>query len=188
MAGIDVSAGDRTGRKALDSQINMIPMIDLLMVTISFLLLTAVWTHMARIDADAQVPGPKAATAPAEIEKQLHVEMRAPDRFVLRWKVGQTTIETIDVPRRDVVVDRGAVRVVAFPDLATKIGDEWKLKGQHTSAADLRRDQAVLHVDDRTEFKYLVGVMDAVRATHRSAQVGAKLESVPAFEMALSVD
>jgi len=27
------------------------------MVTISFLLITAVWTHMARVDMDAQVPG-----------------------------------------------------------------------------------------------------------------------------------
>ena len=36
----------------------MIPFIDLLMVTISFLLITAVWSHMSRINADAQVPGP----------------------------------------------------------------------------------------------------------------------------------
>jgi hypothetical protein len=29
----------------------MVPMIDLLMVTISFLLITAVWSHMARVNA-----------------------------------------------------------------------------------------------------------------------------------------
>ena len=32
----------------------MIPMIDLLMVTISFLLITAVWTTMGRVNASAQ--------------------------------------------------------------------------------------------------------------------------------------
>jgi len=58
MGGIDVGGGGAGKRKSLDSEINMIPMIDLLMVTISFLLITAVWTHMARINADAQVPGP----------------------------------------------------------------------------------------------------------------------------------
>ena len=54
MGGVDVGGGGGGKRKALDSEINMIPMIDLLMVTISFLLITAVWTNMARINADAQ--------------------------------------------------------------------------------------------------------------------------------------
>ena len=57
MGGVNVGGG-KGGRRSLDSEINMIPMIDLLMVTIAFLLITAVWTHMARINADAQVPGP----------------------------------------------------------------------------------------------------------------------------------
>ena len=47
MAGVDVGGGGKGGRKSLDSEINMIPMIDLLMVTISFLLITAVWTQIA---------------------------------------------------------------------------------------------------------------------------------------------
>jgi len=66
MGGVDVGGG-KGPRRSLDSDINMIPMIDLLMVTISFLLITAVWTHMARINADAQVPGP-----PREVEPEQH--------------------------------------------------------------------------------------------------------------------
>ena len=57
MAGVSVGGGGG-GRRSLDSEINMIPFIDLLMVTIAFLLITAVWSHMARVNADAQVPGP----------------------------------------------------------------------------------------------------------------------------------
>jgi len=57
MGGVSVDSGGHGGRRSLDSEINMIPMIDLLMVTISFLLITAVWSHMARLNADAQVPG-----------------------------------------------------------------------------------------------------------------------------------
>ena len=92
MGGVDVGGGGGGKRKSLDSEINMIPMIDLLMVTISFLLITAVWTHMARINADAQVPGPPRPDVEQEKiepEKQLHVEMRAEDKFVLVWKQGE---------------------------------------------------------------------------------------------------
>ena len=52
MGGVNVESSSG-GRRSLDSEINMIPMIDLLMVTISFLLITAVWSHMARLNADA---------------------------------------------------------------------------------------------------------------------------------------
>src|ERR1700691_5394676 len=91
MGGVDVGLGGGR-RRSLDSEINMIPMIDLLMVTISFLLITAVWTHMARVDMDAQVAGrsPAAHRAPVFLEKQLHVEMRSFGKFVLEWKQGRT--------------------------------------------------------------------------------------------------
>ena len=41
MGGVDVGGGGGGGRKKVDSEINMIPMIDLLMVPISFLLIKA---------------------------------------------------------------------------------------------------------------------------------------------------
>src|SRR5262250_3133162 len=119
MGGIDVGGGGGK-RKALDSDINMIPMIDLLMVTISFLLITAVWTHMARINADAQVPGPPRPDVEqdkVEPEKQLHVEMRTPDKFVLIWKQGGTVVDTTEVPRKDNVVKEGQIEVIRYPEL-----------------------------------------------------------------------
>ncbi len=119
MGGVDVGGGGGEGkRKSIDSEINMIPMIDLLMVTISFLLITAVWTHMARINADAQVPGPPRPDVEqekTEPEKQLHVMMQAEDKFVLVWKQGSTTVDSIDVPRKDVVIDAGGDRGRAVP-------------------------------------------------------------------------
>ncbi len=131
MGGVDVGGGGGGKRKSLDSEINMIPMIDLLMVTISFLLITAVWTHMARINADAQVPGPPRPDVEqekTEPEKQLHIEMREEDKFVLVWKQGSTTVDSIDVPRKDVTSQQGAVEVVRFPDLADKIRE--RVEGQ----------------------------------------------------------
>ena len=85
MGGVSVDSGGHGGRRSLDSEINMIPMIDLLMVTISFLLITAVWSHMARLNADAQVPGPprpETEPTPKEPDKTLHIEMKTADKFV----------------------------------------------------------------------------------------------------------
>ncbi len=103
----------------------MIPMIDLLMVTISFLLITAVWTHMARINADAQVPGPPRPDQESEKiepEKQLHVEMRAPDKFVAHLEAGAARSSARSTfPRKDDIKDDRAEKLVRYPDLAAKI-------------------------------------------------------------------
>ncbi len=192
MGGVDVGGGGGKGkRKTVDSEINMIPMIDLLMVTISFLLITAVWTHMARINSDAQVPGPPRPDVEqekVEPEKQLNVQMTAEDKFVLVWKQGATTVDSIDVPRKDVVVTQGPVEVVRFPDLAQKIESEWKAKGQHSNPTDKKLDQAILHTDNKTEFKYIVGVIDAIYQTHRDLTLGGKTDKVPAFNITFAVN
>jgi biopolymer transport protein ExbD len=191
MGGVDLGTGGGGKRKAVDSEINMIPMIDLLMVTISFLLITAVWTHMARINADAQVPGPPRPDVEqekVEPEKQLHVEMRTDDKFVLVWKQGSTTVDSIDVPRKDVLVQQGPVEVVRFPDLAVKVEAEWKAKGQHSNPTDRKLDQAILHTDNKTEFKYIIGVIDAIYQIHRDMNLGPKTEKVPAFNITFAVN
>jgi biopolymer transport protein ExbD len=191
MGGVDVGGGGGGKRKSVDSDINMIPMIDLLMVTISFLLITAVWTQMARINADAQVPGPPRPDVEqekVEPEKQLHVMMQGEDKFVLVWKQGSTTVDSIDVARKDVISQQGAVQVVRFPDLAAKIESEWKAKGQHTNPTDRKLDQAILHTDNKTEFKYIIGVIDAIYAPQRDMNLGPKTDKVPTFNITFAVN
>jgi len=191
MGGVSVDSGGKGGRRSLDSEINMIPMIDLLMVTISFLLITAVWSHMARLNADAQVPGPPRPTEEIQNippEKQLHIEMRGADKFVLIWKQSGTVISTIDVPRKDIVSMEGQTKVVRFPDLAAKISSEWTTVGTHRDASDKKFDQAILHTDNETPYGAIVGVIDAVYQIHRPFQAGSKVDSVPAFNMTFSVN
>jgi biopolymer transport protein ExbD len=189
MAGVNVETG-RGARRSLDSEINMIPMIDLLMVTISFLLITAVWSHMSRLDADAQVPGPPVAVPPppAAPAKQLNIEMRSKEKFVLVWKEGGAVIGSSEVPRHDVVAMEGPVRVVRFPDLAAKISSEWAVQGAHRGASDRQFDQAVLHTDNDTPYGAIVGVMDAISEVHRPIDIGSKLESVPAFHLTFATN
>jgi biopolymer transport protein ExbD len=189
MGGVNVEGGGG-GRRTLDSEINMIPMIDLLMVTISFLLITAVWTHMARINADAQVPGPPQPTVPdpVEPEKQLHVEMRSPDKFVLIWKQAGTVISTVDVPRKDNLIAKDGKKAIRFPDLAAKIEQEWKSTGMHREASDKKFDTAILHTDNDTPYVYLIGVIDAIYQPKRAFNIAGKAEQVPSFNVTFAVN
>jgi len=169
----------------------MIPFIDLLMVTIAFLLITAVWSHMARLNADAQVPGPPRPDVEqekTEPEKQLHIEMRSTEKFVLIWKQGGTVVSTVDVPRKDEVVTEGTTKVVRYPDLASKIEQEWKTVGQHRDASDKKFDQAVLHTDNETPYGNIIGVIDALYQAKRPFNMGRKTENVPAFNVTFSVN
>jgi biopolymer transport protein ExbD len=47
---VSVDTGGKGGRKAVDSELNLVPYIDLLTCMVVFLLMTAVWTQLARID------------------------------------------------------------------------------------------------------------------------------------------
>src|SRR5271167_545416 len=128
MGGVDLGTGGGGKRKATDSEINMIPMIDLLMVTISFLLITAVWSHMSRINADAQVPGPPRPDQEVEKidpEKILHIQMQTPEKFTLVWKAGAQVVNSIEVPRKDDVKEDKGKKLVRYPDLATMIEEQW---------------------------------------------------------------
>jgi len=73
--GIQLEASSSGGRRELNSEINLIPMIDLLIVSISFLLITAVWTQLSRLAVTQQMPGgePPVATQPSKPAPVLRV-------------------------------------------------------------------------------------------------------------------
>ena len=186
MAGVSVEGG-KGGRRSLDSEINMIPMIDLLMVTISFLLITAVWVHSQRLVADAQVPGPSTeppcSGAECKEEARLHVETADPSKFVLAWKQGRTVLRTTAVAR-----ETKKTGGVAFPGLAAKVGDEWKASGAHRETTDRRFDRAVVHATNDMPYAELIAVMDAVAQPKRPVSHGSKLVEAAAFEITFATD
>jgi biopolymer transport protein ExbD len=47
---VSVDTGGKGGRKPVDSELNLVPYIDLLTCMVTFLLITAVWTQLARIN------------------------------------------------------------------------------------------------------------------------------------------
>jgi len=189
MAGVNVGNGGKGGRRSLDSEINMIPMIDLLMVTISFLLITAVWVHSQRLTADAQVPGP--STAPpcednaCKEDPKLHVQTADPAKFTLVWKQGSTVIRTVDVPREAKKHEKGGV---SFPGLADKVDGEWKTSGLHHDATDKKLDHAVVHAPNDMPYSELIAVMDAVSHPKRSYAFGSNVAQTSAFDVTFAAD
>ena len=51
--GMDLGTANKGGKKALDAAINLVPFIDLMAVTISFLIMTAVWTQLGRLQVSS---------------------------------------------------------------------------------------------------------------------------------------
>jgi biopolymer transport protein ExbD len=77
--------------------------------------------------------------------------------------------------------------VIKYADLATKLGEEWKLHGGHQDKSDKKIDQAVLHADNKLPFKQVIGVLDALYATQRKMVLDGKEKDVPVFNMSFSV-
>lgn len=186
MAGIDV--GGHGGRKSMNHEIPLIPFIDFLLCLVSFLLITAVWTQMARINANAQVPGPPDPNREIEEQKDktLHVEMKGESNFQLVWKEGSTTLNTIDVPRKP---EKVGEQETSYPDLAAKIDEEWqKNETRHFSATDMKVDQAVLHTDNSTPFQDVIAVIDAIYKPQRDWKEGNETKKRSAFNVTFSVN
>ena len=152
MAGVDVGGG-RGRRRAVDSEINMVPMIDLLMVTISFLLLTAVWTHMGRLEGSTRVPGPPDPSKPVEEPAaRMHVEVpRAEAPLKLTLRRGPEVLDARTFARGELGVQLAAMR--------------------HAHAAELAGDDGrvvVMHADDAIAYRDMIGVMDAIAKDPRN--------------------
>jgi biopolymer transport protein ExbD len=146
----------------------MIPFIDLLMCTIAFLLITAVWVTNSRIPADAQVPARDGCGADCPPpERMLHLSV-VEDGFKLAWKRDGVVLTETFVPRAATEIRVGDEKVVRYPELAKALEKEWTQNHEHFDAADKKQDQIVLHSEDRMPFRELVAVLDAANTTRRS--------------------
>jgi biopolymer transport protein ExbD len=68
---MDLGSGSGRGsRRTLDASLNLVPFIDLMAVTIVFLIMTAVWTQLGRLQASTPAQGPcSGCEAPAPIPR-----------------------------------------------------------------------------------------------------------------------
>ncbi len=188
MAGIDVGGGH--GKRSVNHEIPLIPFIDFLLCLVAFLLVTAVWNQMSRVEANANVPVDKETPVdpPPPPPKVLNVEMKGDTSFQLVWKQGVDIIDEVkDIPRKkDAQGDKGDYK---YTDLAKKITEQWNAQGVHKAVTDTKFDLAVLHTDNTTPFADIVAVIDAIYAPLRKVKAeNSKEESVPAFNVTFAVD
>jgi biopolymer transport protein ExbD len=73
MGGVNVDSGGHGGKKSVDSEIPLVPFIDLLLCCIMFLLVTAVWNKLARLEINQQQPSSQAPLDSPPPEEQIRL-------------------------------------------------------------------------------------------------------------------
>ncbi len=96
MGGADLSGSGGGKRKPLDTQINLVPFIDLMAVTISFLIMTAVWTQIGRLQVSNS--GGPSDSQDTENEKTVPLTLLIGDKD-LRLTAGTSSFDPIPVVR-----------------------------------------------------------------------------------------
>jgi biopolymer transport protein ExbD len=139
--------GNQGGRKAVDSTLNLVPYIDLLTCMVTFLLITAVWTQLARVDVTqkAESKDPTAAVQPSVTKLVVQI---TDDGYVIGGA------STDGAPRRLAKKD-------GRYDLDTLLA---VLKEVKRTAPDKR--DIHIGVDDGVRFEHVIRTMDAALAAH----------------------
>src|ERR1700755_872910 len=92
MGGAAPTPSGKGGKKPLDASLNLVPFIDLLSCCISFLIITAVWTQLARMDVTQKGQGAAGASdeKPPEAQIQLTLFIDS-DGYTFSTSTGENT-------------------------------------------------------------------------------------------------
>jgi biopolymer transport protein ExbD len=70
---VSVDTGGKGNKKQLNAELNLVPYIDLLTCMVAFLLITAVWTQLARLQAQQKGQGQAGEETPPELQVKVVV-------------------------------------------------------------------------------------------------------------------
>lgn len=139
--GMDLGQGGKGGKKPLDTAINLVPFIDLMAVTISFLIMTAVWTQLGRL----QVASSGNSSDPKDDENKTPPLTLVLTQAEMKLSVGPSLMDAIPVTRDS----KGAIDLskleVQLKDVKARIPDEQQLTVQ--PADDVKYDDLVRVID-----------------------------------------
>ena len=96
-------------------------------------------------------------------------------------------VSEVKVPKTPLEMGDGDSKVIRYPELAKKIEEEWKQQGGHRDPSDKKFDQCILHSDNRTPFRELVAVLDALYSPKREVRLTNETKKLPVFNMTFSV-
>ncbi len=87
MGGVSIPGAG--GKRAVDVEINLVPFIDMMSCLLAFLMLTAVWNRLAKIDIDQVLPKSQAQPQPQEPKKDDTIQLLIDgNAFVVNVKHG----------------------------------------------------------------------------------------------------
>jgi biopolymer transport protein ExbD len=135
---VSVEDGGKSGKKSLNANLNLVPYIDLLTCMVAFLLITAVWTQLARLQTQQKGQGVAGEETPPELQVKIVILVNQ-EGFNL--VVGQ---EQIPIPKKGADYD--------FERLNTELK---KVKDTHRDKND-----AQVASEDTIKFDTLVRTMD----------------------------
>jgi len=136
--GVAVETGGKSGKKSLNADLNLVPYIDLLTCMVAFLLITAVWSQLARLEAHQKGQGQAGEETPPEKIVKLVVVVNS-EGFNLVAGDDQQPI-----PKKGDLYD------------FEKLGDELKkFKDAHPDKSDVQ-----VASEDTIKFETLVKAMD----------------------------
>ena len=137
--GVSVDSGNKSGKKPLNADLNLVPYIDLLTCMVAFLLITAVWSQLARLNVHQKGQGQAGEDTPPEKVFKLIVLVNG-DGFNLVADQDQPPI-----PKKGEQYD------------FEKLSDELKkIKDGHPDKTDVQ-----VASEDTIKFETLVRTMDA---------------------------
>ena len=145
---VSVDDGGKSGKKSVNADLNLVPYIDLLTCMVAFLLITAVWSQLARLEAHQKGQGQAGEETPPEVQVNIVVVVNQ-EGFNL--VVGQ---EQTPIPKRGADYD--------FEKLGTELK---KAKDAHPDKNDI-----TVSSEDQTIFDTIIRTMD-VALTARFADV-----------------
>lgn len=119
-------ASDKGGRKALDAALTLVPFIDLLSCCLAFLLMTAVWSTVSRLEIAPSQGGPHSEEgAPPQVTLTLSIEQ---DSFYFERSTGESTLiprtgDDYDFARLSEVLQEAKTAFPNKDELRLKSGD-----------------------------------------------------------------
>jgi biopolymer transport protein ExbD len=136
---VSVDTGGKGGKKSVNADLNLVPYIDLLTCMVAFLLITAVWSQLARLEAHQKGQGQAGEDTPPEKVFKLVVVVNSEGYNLVADQDQQP------IPKRGDQYD------------IEKLGNELKkLKDSHPDKTDIQ-----VASEDAIKFEVLVKTMDA---------------------------
>ena len=146
--GMDLGTGGKGGKKPLDASINLVPFIDLMAVTISFLIMTAVWTQIGKLQV-SQSGASSAEQEQTEEDKTVPITLMVKEKELV-LQAGPTTFDPMPITRNGT----NQIELARFTEKMTEV------KGQLPAPPTA----ITVQTEDTVKYEDLVRIIDQCKA------------------------